>query len=88
MINTTQHKFKVGDFIKPIKGKIVSCDYNIKDVVKCKVVYLSKNNHTQIQIKTILGYVHRNGYDRTTLITIVNPNDFELYNSIDDYEIF
>ena len=88
MIDINLHKFKAGDIIKPIKGKIVSCGYNIKDVVKCEVTYTSKYTYFKIQIKTILGYLRRNGYDRTTLIVTVNPNDFELYNSIDDYEIF
>ena len=88
MIDINQHKFKAGDIIKPIKGKIFSNGYNIQHVKKCKVTYLSKFTYSKIQILTLEGNIYRNGYNRIDVIVTVNSNDFELYNFIDNYEIF
>jgi len=88
MIN--QYKFRVGDIIKPIKGRLASYGYNIQHIKKCKVICISKFTYYTIQIFTLEGNIYyRNGYkDKINVIVTVNPDDFELCNSTDNYEIF
>jgi len=83
---------KIGDVIKPIKSRIKSNDYNITEIIKCKILDYSFNGyscHTTIKIEILEGFCRRGGirYVKSSRL-FVFCDAFELCNTTDEYEIF
>jgi len=86
-----QKKFKVGDIVTPMKGRVRSNDYNLKDLIKLKVERVSEVNgwtpvnYDLLQCK-VLESREGSKYRLTTVNIYSNSVDFALKE--DDYSVF
>jgi len=86
-----RNKFKVGDIVAPIKGRVRSNGFEIKDIIKLKVARVSEVNgwtpvnYDLLQCK-VLEVKENDGYRQRFINIYSNSVDFALKE--DDYSVF